>query len=112
MSGTGDVDHVQVMPLDDPVEMDVDEVRARRRPPMAKKPWFYVSESQRLSEQRIVVQVDLAHRQIVRSPPVGIHLPELDGSKGRFHVSCPASPRNGPIDVEALGNPLAATGPA
>ncbi len=35
MAGTGDVEHVQVVGLDDAVQVDVDEVLARRRPPVA-----------------------------------------------------------------------------
>ena len=34
--GTADVDHVQVVRLDDPVQVDVDEVQARSRPPVAE----------------------------------------------------------------------------
>ena len=36
MSGTGDVDHVQIVLLDQPIEVDIDEIEARRRAPMAQ----------------------------------------------------------------------------
>src|SRR5689334_18129085 len=34
MARAGNVDHVEVMLLDDPVEVDVNEIQAGRRPPM------------------------------------------------------------------------------
>ena len=44
MTGTGDVEHVQIMLFDDPVQMHIDEVLARRRAP--------VSDHQRLHVRR------------------------------------------------------------
>ena len=38
VAGPGDVDHVQVVLLDDPVQVDVDEVQARRGAPVAQQP--------------------------------------------------------------------------
>src|ERR1035441_5776183 len=35
MTGTGDVEHIQVKLLDHPVQMHIDEVLARRRAPMS-----------------------------------------------------------------------------
>ena len=63
--------------LDEPVEMHVDEVEAGRRAPMAEQARLDVFERQRLVEQRIVEQIDLPDRQIVRGAPVGIHQAEL-----------------------------------
>ena len=34
---------------------------------------FYVGETQGAFEQRIVVQVDLSHGQIIGRPPIGMH---------------------------------------
>ena len=76
VSGAGDVDHVQVVLLDDPVEMDVDEVLAGRRAPVAQQHVLHVRERQRPLQQRIVVEINLADRQIVGGPPVGIDLAE------------------------------------
>ena len=72
VAGAGDVDHVEVELLDQPVEMDVDEVQARRRAPMSEQPRLDVVLRQRRLEQRIVEQIDLPDRQIVRRAPVGI----------------------------------------
>src|SRR5206468_3470635 len=66
MPGTGDVEHVQVVLLDQPVQMDVDEVQTWRGPPVAEKPWLDVLLGQWLLEQRVVIEVDLADRQVIR----------------------------------------------
>ena len=77
VTGTGDVEHVQVILLDDPVQMHIDEVLARRRAPVSDHQRLHVRQLQRLSKQRIVVEIDLADRQIVGGPPVGIDLAEF-----------------------------------
>ena len=71
--GTGDVDHVEVVLLDDPVQVHVDEVLPGRRAPVAQQHVLHVRERQRPLQQRIVVEVDLADRQVVGGAPVGIH---------------------------------------
>ena len=48
VAGTGDVDHVEVMLLDDPVQMRVDEVLARRRAPVSQQQLLHVLQLQRL----------------------------------------------------------------
>ena len=77
VSGPGDVEHRQVVLPDDPIQVDVDEVETRRRAPVAEQPRLDVLARQRLLQQRIVVQIDLADRQIVGRPPVGVHFGEL-----------------------------------
>ena len=76
VTGTGDIEHVQVILLDDPVQMHVDEVLARRRAPVPDHQRLHVRQFQRLLQQRIVVEVNLADRQIVGGAPVGVHLVE------------------------------------
>jgi hypothetical protein len=39
--------------------------------------------AQRLAQQRIAHQVDLAHRQVVRGPPVGVDTVQLLGAQRR-----------------------------
>ena len=73
---TRDVDHVQVVRVDDAVQMGVDEVQPRRRAPVAEQARFDVRQGEPFLQQRIVVQIDLAHRQIVRRAPVGVYLVE------------------------------------
>src|ERR1700722_6240361 len=54
--------------------MRVDEVLAGRRAPMPEEHVLDVRGSQRFAQQRVVAEVDLAHRQVVGRAPVGVHL--------------------------------------
>ena len=63
--------------LDDPVQVDVDEVESGRRSPVAQKSWLDVLGPQRLAKQGIVEQVDLPDRQVVGGSPVRVELSEL-----------------------------------
>ena len=53
MTGTGDVDHVEIIQSDRPVQMDVDEILPRRRSPMAYDQRLDMRQRQRLAQQRI-----------------------------------------------------------
>src|SRR5690606_24777664 len=61
---TCDVDHIEVMLFDDPIQMSVDEIQTWRRAPMAEQTRFDVLRLQRLVQERIVEQINLADRQI------------------------------------------------
>ena len=84
--GAGDVDHVKVILVDDPVQMHVDEVLARRRSPVPQQQGFHVRQLERLSKQGVVVEIDLADGQVIGGPPVGIDLAELFRRKGNLLV--------------------------
>ena len=72
MAGAGDVDHVEIVLLDEPIEVHVDEVEAGRRAPVAEQARLDVLLLERLAQQRIVEQIDLADGQIVGGAPVGV----------------------------------------
>ena len=72
MAGAGDIDHVEIELLDQPIEVRIDEVESRRRAPVPEQARLDVLLLQRLAQQRIVEQVDLADGQIVRGAPVGV----------------------------------------
>ena len=76
MTGTGDVKHIQVILLDDPVQMHINEILSRRRAPVPDHQRLHVREFQRTLQQRIVVEINLADREIVGRAPVGIDLLE------------------------------------
>src|ERR1700758_462887 len=59
MPRAGDVDHVEVVFLDQAVQVDVYEIQAWGRSPMAEQPRLDVFLSQGLLEQRVVVEIDL-----------------------------------------------------
>src|SRR5437763_3740552 len=69
MPGTGDVDHVEVAPLDDPVQMHIDEVQSRRGAPMAEQPRLDMREFERLFQERVVEQINLSDGQVIRRAP-------------------------------------------
>ena len=76
-----DVDHVQVIALDDAIEVNAEHVEARRRAPVAEQPRLDVLPLERLFQERVVEEVDLADRQVVGGPPVGVHLAQLLGGE-------------------------------
>ena len=84
MTGAGDVDHVEVVFLDDPVKVNVNEIQTGRRPPVTEKTRFDVILCERLLEQRIVVEINLTDRQVVGRPPVRVdQCPFLIGQRAR-----------------------------
>jgi hypothetical protein len=76
-----DEDRVEVVSSDRAVEVDVDEVEPGSRAPVAEQPRLDVLEPQRLAQQRVVQQVDLSDREVVRRPPVGVDAIELLGAE-------------------------------
>ena len=77
MSGSANEDHVQIIASDDPIEMCIDEVQARCRAPVAEEPRLHMLKFQRLSQQRILEEIDLANGYVVRGTPVGVHSGEF-----------------------------------
>jgi hypothetical protein len=74
MSRTGQVDHVGIGVLDQAVQVHVDEAEARRSSPVSQQPGFDVFRTQRLAQQRILLQIDLANRQVIGGAPVAVHV--------------------------------------
>ncbi len=77
MTRPHDVDRVEVSILDHAVGVGVDEVEARRGAPVAEQPRLDVLQLQSLEQQRVVQQVDLADRDVVRRPPVRVDEAQL-----------------------------------
>ena len=61
MPGTCDVEHIQVILLDDAIQVYVDKILAWRRAPVSDYQRLDVRQFQRLFQQRIVVEIDLPH---------------------------------------------------
>jgi hypothetical protein len=59
MARTDDVDHVEIIVLDQPVQMDIEKVQPRGCAPMTEQARLNVLELERLFQQRIILQVDL-----------------------------------------------------
>src|SRR5580698_10708634 len=65
MTGTADVDHVEIVLLDDPVAVRINEIQAGRGAPMTQQPWLDMFQAQRLGEQRVVEKINLSDGQVV-----------------------------------------------
>src|ERR1700733_2002295 len=76
MSGAGDVNEVRIMRLDEAVEMNVDEVLPWRRAPVPEQPWLDLLRFERLSQQGVFEEVNLADTEIVGCAPIAVHLVE------------------------------------
>ncbi|TKS62330.1 MAG: hypothetical protein EWM73_02565 [Nitrospira sp.] len=72
MAWPGDIDHVEILFRDDPVQMHVDEVQPRRRAPVTEQARLDVCARQRLLQQGIVVEVNLSDGQVIGCTPIGI----------------------------------------
>src|SRR5271166_4202780 len=57
MPGAGDVNHVEVVLFDQPVQVNIDEVQTRRGSPMAQQSRLDVILGEGLLEQRVVVEI-------------------------------------------------------
>jgi hypothetical protein len=55
---------------------------------MPQKPRLDVVQNKRPLQKRIVLQINLPHRKIIRRPPVSMHPPNLFPTKRR-HICCP-----------------------
>ena len=62
MPGAADVNHVEVVFVDDPVQVHVNEVLPGGGSPVSQQPVLDVRERQRPLEQRIVVKINLPYR--------------------------------------------------
>ena len=88
MTGPGDIEHVQVVLFDHPVQMHIDEILAGRGAPVPNHHGLHVRQLQRLLQQGVVIEIHLADRQIVGGPPVRIHLLEqLSRNRAGHHRS-------------------------
>ena len=74
MSGAGDVNHIQIIFIDEPVEMNIDKIKTRGSSPVAEQTRFHMIQRQRLFQKWIVIQVNLSDGKIIGGAPVSIHL--------------------------------------
>src|SRR5262249_11824736 len=86
-----------------------DQVLSGRRSPMAEKPRLDVFGTERLTKRRVLLQEDLADREIVRRHPVAVNLLERlsrqpPGDVGFFGIGVGAAfdcPRDGGVESES-----------
>ena len=101
VAGASEVDHIQIVLLDQAVEMRVDEVQSRRGSQVSQQPRLDMLELERLAQQRIGVQINLSDRKVIGGAPVGVDLAHLFGAKRLGFVGLGSIPRLG--EVTAAG---------
>jgi hypothetical protein len=77
MAWTSEIDGLLAGQTDQPRHVRVDERKARTGAPMAEKSWLDVVDTQRSSQQGVVLQIDLSDGQVVAGPPPGIKRRQL-----------------------------------
>jgi hypothetical protein len=77
VAGSGHVDDLAAAGADDAVQMGVEQVQPGCGAPVAQQPRLDVLGPQRLAQQRVVHQVDLAHRQVVGGAPMPVQPRQL-----------------------------------
>lgn len=73
VSRSGEVDGVQIALANEPIQMDVEQTQSRRRSQVAEQPRLDVLGPDRLTQDWIVLQEDLADGEAVRRLPVAVH---------------------------------------
>jgi hypothetical protein len=72
VAGAADVDRVEVVFFDQPIEVDVGKGLTGVRAPMAQQPRLCVLQSQRLSQQRVGLEVQHTEAQIETGTPIRV----------------------------------------
>ena len=87
--GAGDVHRVEVALHDCAVHVRVEQVEAGGGAPVAEQPRLDVLERQRLTQQRVVEQVDLADGEVIGGAPPRVDALQLVAREGRGHEAAP-----------------------
>ena len=74
VSRSGQVDDVGISVLDQAVQVHIDKTEARRGSPVSQQPGLDVFRPQRLAQQCILLQIDLANRQVIGRTPVAVQV--------------------------------------
>ena len=70
---------IEVVLVDQAIEVDIGEAQSRTGAPMAQEANLDVFRLQRLTQQRVIAQIDHAGGQVIAGAPVGVHLAQLVG---------------------------------
>src|SRR5215469_4797180 len=98
MSRAGQENHVQVVLLDEPRQMDVAKGQARTRAPMAKQPVLDVLRPERFAQQRVLLEVKHPQDQKIARPPESICLAQLFGAQRRAGYGRASFPKSVQIE--------------
>ena len=86
MTGADDINHVQIVFFDQPVQVHINEVEPGGGAPMPEQTRFDVFELERGFEQWIVLQIDLPDREVICGAPIRVHFFQQIGRQRRSHV--------------------------
>ncbi len=73
MTWPREVDHIDIVILDEPVQVDIDEAQAGRCAPVSEQAGLDMFGAQWFSQQRVILEVDLADGQVIGGVPVFVH---------------------------------------
>src|SRR5208283_5479313 len=76
---SGNVERIQIVLLNQPIEMDVSEGLAGIRAPVTQHAWLDVFDLERLAEQGVFLEVKHAQAQVEAGTPISVCLPQLIG---------------------------------
>jgi hypothetical protein len=77
MAGTGHIQDIEVILVDQTVEVDINEIQAGRRAPVTQQARLDVLRPERLAEKRVVLEIDLPDGQVVGGSPIRVESREL-----------------------------------
>ena len=80
MTGSDDINHVQIVLVDQPVQVHINEVEPGSRAPMPEQTGLDVLQRERSFEQRIVLKIDLPDREVICGTPICVHLLQQVGA--------------------------------
>jgi hypothetical protein len=80
VAGTGQIDGIEIVLPDQAIEMRIDEVQAGSGPKMSQEAWLDMLDFERLAQQRIGIEINLADGKIVGGAPVSIDLAKFFGA--------------------------------
>src|ERR1700730_2663968 len=103
MSGADDINHVEVVFFDQPVQVNINKVKSGGGAPMPEQTRLDVLEPERGFEQRVVLQINLSDGEIICGAPIRIHLFQQIGRQRRRHRGTPYGlvHAGGPVDFKA-----------
>ena len=107
---SGHEDHVQVVGLDRPAQVDVAEGQTRAGAPVAEQPVLDVLRLERLLQERVRLQVGHAQGEVVARPPEGVDLPQFVRLERSAADGGPSLDRRQLIEVAAFPSPVGALG--
>ena len=92
MAGAGNVNHIRVGLADQPVQMHVNKILPGGSAPVPQQPRLDVFFRERLAQQRIIQQIDLADAEIIRGAPIALHLFQQFGGERAARLCCSVEP--------------------